>query len=324
MKPGILITGVGAVIGQGIIKSLQAVRRNYHLFAIDSNPDSVGFCWADRHETVPRADRPEWLPALIRICKKNNIRLALPGIEQDIKAILLHKDELRKRSTTRFLINSTKCLSVSFDKWRLHQYALANNLHSPATFLLRDCAAGDFAWTRRRYLAKPREGMAGKGIVLIQGRDHFLYLKKHLDPNRFIIQEYIGSDNREYTSSIFGFGPEQSGLSPVFTLKRKLNYGSTFEAETTERPDISRWVSKMALDLEIVGPTNFQFRESGKKLYLLDINPRFSSSTSIKSAFGFNEPLMAIETCLRGKRSIRITVKKGRCFRYIEDHVVYR
>ena len=43
------------------------------------------------------------------------------------------------------------------------------------------------------------------------------------------------------------------------------------------------------------GPTNFQFRYHEGNLKLLEINPRISSSTSIRMKFGYNESLMAVE-----------------------------
>ena len=72
-----------------------------------------------------------------------------------------------------------------------------------------------------------------------------------------------------------------------------------------------------------LGPTNFQFRKQGQLLKLLEINPRISSSTSIRSKFGYNESLMAIEYFLDGKELKQPFIRKGKAIRYIEDLIIY-
>ncbi|MNP55379.1 carbamoyl phosphate synthase-like protein [compost metagenome] len=71
------------------------------------------------------------------------------------------------------------------------------------------------------------------------------------------------------------------------------------------------------------GPTNFQFRYEAGHYYLLEINPRISSSTSLRTAFGFNESEMCIEYYLQGKEPSFATIKKGSSVRYIEDWIHY-
>jgi carbamoyl-phosphate synthase large subunit len=72
-----------------------------------------------------------------------------------------------------------------------------------------------------------------------------------------------------------------------------------------------------------VGPTNFQFRKQDGILKLLEINPRISSSTSIRTGFGYNESLMAVEYFLENKTPVQPVIKKGKAIRYTEDLFIY-
>jgi carbamoyl-phosphate synthase large subunit len=72
-----------------------------------------------------------------------------------------------------------------------------------------------------------------------------------------------------------------------------------------------------------VGPTNFQFRVEDEGLRLLEINPRISSATSIRSAFGYNESLMAVEYFLENKAPAQPFIRKGTATRYTEDLIIY-
>lgn len=321
MNPSIVITGVGAVIGQGIIKSLNGSSDRYRLIGIDANPNSVGFNWTDASYSVPRTDDPRWADSIIDVCNRENTVILLPGIEQDVKALLRHLAKVVKNTHALPLLNSHKALAVGFDKWELYIFASQNDIKMPLTCLATDVNIGSLDRFVYPLLLKPRKGMAGKGIYKVGNVDDLQFQMKHLLANEYIVQQYVGSDDEEYTVSVFGF--KDGNISEPFVLKRRLNYGSTFEAETFTDPKLSAIANRTAQLINIVGPTNFQFRRASDEYYLIEINPRFSSAVSIRSAFGFNEPLMAVESFLEGKSDIRLNLKTGRCFRYIEDNIIF-
>jgi carbamoyl-phosphate synthase large subunit len=55
----------------------------------------------------------------------------------------------------------------------------------------------------------------------------------------------------------------------------------------------------------------------------LEINPRISSATSIRAAFGYNESLMSLEFFLEQKRPVQPRIRTGRAVRYTEDYIFY-
>lgn len=322
MNDSIIITGVGAVIGQGIIKSLKGKATDYRLIGIDANPFSVGFQWTDARYTVPLVNDFRWADSIIDICNRENVVLILPGIEQDVRAFMQDFEKITKSTYALPLLNSSSALRVGLDKWELYLFDKQINVKMPLTWLMTDVNVNSLPRFNYPILLKPRKGMAGKGIYRIKTEDDLLFWMKRLPHYEYIVQQYIGTDDEEYTVGIFGF--KNGSNSEPFALKRKLNYGSTFEAETVYDPNLNDLVSYMANKLHIVGPTNFQFRKVDNDYYLIEINPRFSSSTSIKSAFGFNEPLMAVKSFIEGKSAIRLKLKTGRCSRYLTDSIILK
>ena len=89
MSLSIMVTGVGAVIGQGIIKSLRNSGLSLRTVGIDANPWAVGFQWVDVKYVVPMVSDSSWYDAVVDICKKEDVVLVLPGIEQDVKALFI-------------------------------------------------------------------------------------------------------------------------------------------------------------------------------------------------------------------------------------------
>lgn len=321
MKNSIMVTGVGAVIGQGIIKSLKGKTTAYRLIGIDANSFSVGFKWTDSRYTVPLVSDFRWTDSIIDICNKENVVLILPGIEQDVRAFVQNFEKVTKSTHALPLLNSSLALKVGLDKWELYLFAQEVNVKMPLTLFMNEVNINSLPRFNYPMLLKPRKGMASKGIYRIENDDDLLFWTRRLPQDGYIVQQYVGSDDEEYTVSVFGF--KNGSISEPFALKRKLNYGSTFEAETVYDPNLNDIVSSLAKKLHVVGPTNFQFRKVENDYYLLEINPRFSSSTSIKSAFGFNEPLMAIKSFIEDRSEIRLKLKTGRCSRYLSDSIIF-
>jgi carbamoyl-phosphate synthase large subunit len=56
---------------------------------------------------------------------------------------------------------------------------------------------------------------------------------------------------------------------------------------------------------------------------LLEINPRISSSTSIRTKFGYNEALMSVDYFLNGIIPTQPKIQKGKAIRYTEDLIIY-
>ncbi|MEI7752428.1 MAG: ATP-grasp domain-containing protein, partial [Candidatus Omnitrophota bacterium] len=262
-----------------------------------------------------------WVSRLVSICRKEKIDIVLPGIEQDVKAFRRNRKTFRRLVSAFIMLNSECALTLGFDKLALYQFAKQHHIVTPATWPADADGIRSVVCGRFRGLLKPRSGMAGKGIYAVDSMADFDFWKKKIDSKKYLLQRRIGSESVEFTVSVFGFRDKTTTVPLI--LKRKLNYGSTFEAWTVTNQNLSRIAAEIARLLRVIGPTNFQFRRRGGAYYLIDVNPRFSSSVSIKARFGFNEALMAVQSFVLGRKTIVPQIKKGRCSRYIEDSVKF-
>ena len=159
-----------------------------------------------------------------------------------------------------------------------------------------------------------------RGLVEIQSEYDFAKHKANIGESLFM-QEYVGEPNEEYTIS--AFFDNDSNLKAHISLRRKLSKsGYTDIAEVVYLEDMVGVLKELANIFKPVGPTNFQFRKQNGKWKLLEINPRISSSTSIKAAFNYNEAKMSIEYFLEEKEIFQPEIKEGRAIRYIEDFII--
>jgi carbamoyl-phosphate synthase large subunit len=99
--------------------------------------------------------------------------------------------------------------------------------------------------------------------------------------------------------------------------------GNTQEAEVVNDSTIEEASMALTALFRPIGPTNYQFRKEAGVAYLLEINPRFSSSNSLRTAFGYNEAEMAIEYFLLNQRPPVPHILSGIAWRYSEDFVIH-
>jgi carbamoyl-phosphate synthase large subunit len=319
-KYNVLVTGVGAIIGYGIVRSLRLCRYDINIVGMDVYHDAVGQQWCDTFLQAIWASDARYCDFLSDVMDEHNIDLVLFGVEQEIHRLCDDQDNF-KGDFSKLVLNNKELIELSRDKWRLYEYLILNKFK--ATKSLR---TGEYDIVAEALgmpcLVKPRRSTASKGITIIHSREDFYYWKSKLDKD-FMVQEIVGDDEHEYTVGVFGLG--NGSFSQSITFSRKLSReGSTVKAQTVNIPELDEEVKKLTALFKPVGPTNFQFRRHQGDYLLLEVNPRFSSSLSLRTAFGFNEPEMCIEYFSEKLEPSPAVIKQGTAVRYIEDIVNFR
>jgi len=316
-KYNVLVTGIGAIIGYGIVRSLKQCRYNVNIIGMDVYPDAVGQRWCDTFVQAVWASDPGYCDFVADMIERYRIDLVFPGLEPEIYKLSDGREHF-KGDFSKVILNNKALIDISRDKWRLHEYLTAHSIKAIKTF-----AEGDYeaiaASLKFPCLVKPRRSSASKGIVTLQSQEDFDYWKSKLGDN-FMLQEIVGDEDHEYTVGVFGLG--DGLLSQSIAFSRKLSReGSTAKAQSVNIPELDEEVKRLTALFRPVGPTNFQFRRHQGDYLLLEVNPRFSSSLSLRTAFGFNEPEMCIEYFGEKVMPSPAVIKKGTAVRYIEDVV---
>ncbi|WP_274309205.1 ATP-grasp domain-containing protein [Solibacillus daqui] len=315
----ILVTGVGAIIGYGIVHSLRQSQYNVTIIGTDIYEDAVGKEWCDFFEQGKIASSLDYPQFLTDLIVKYDIDLVIPGIEQDIDRITKEYEYFTKLNV-KFAINDMQLIDIANDKWLTHLALIKNKLNVIPTFI-----EGSYIEIEKKLgipmLLKPRKSYASKGIYKIQNIEDYNYWKFKLC-NEFMVQKIVGDIDSEYTVAAFGLGDGTS--SQKISLKRKLGPdGATAKAKVVDIVQLNNTVDKLVSIFKPVGPTNFQFRYHEGEFLLLEINPRISSSTSIRNSFGYNEAEMCIDFYLKNKTPKIYEIKNGSAIRYVKEKIYY-
>ena len=320
----VVVTGVGAIIGQGIVRSLRQVQPPVRIVGVDRNQDCMGRYLCDAFHAKPDCDEdgPGYRAFWRELLARETARIVMPGLDVDVAYLARHRAQLADTGVA-LCLNTDAVIALGEDKWRLAE-ALRTAGGELAAMAIPGMVEGDWASCLAQLgsaplLMKPRRGSAGRGIVRLHDETDFHYWR-HKAGRDFMVQRLVGSDEEEYTVGIFGLG-DGDMLAPLIFRRRLGASGSTGYAEVSRDPAIAQACARLCAYFKPLGPTNFQFRKEGSRVFLLEINPRFSSSTSLRAAFGFNEAAMAIELFLTGRRPELAAIRAGRAWRYAEDYV---
>ena len=317
MKKTILVSGASGIVGYGILKSLRDFRDEYITIGTTIHKDSVAPAFCDHFEFAEPTSSSKYLDWLCSIIKKYNVDLIIPSIEADMYLWNENRAVIEELGC-KLLLNNCSLIDLCQDKWLFYS-ELSKDVSEYLIPTKEFSIDADFDYP---IIVKPKRGFGSKGIHRITSSEE---LNKHHSSlsKDFIVQPLIGSDEEEYTVS--GFFDKNHELIDYIAFKRKLSTeGFTDVAEVTDY-DFSLILEDISAVVKPIGPTNFQFRLHNGGMKLLEINPRVSSSTSIRSALGFNECKYAVDYFLKGIRPKSFDKEKiigKKAVRYTEDIIL--
>ena len=316
----ILVSGASGIVGYGTLKSLRSSGLPLKLLGSSIYDDSVapGFC--DQFVLAPHTTDASYLPWLLKTIQDYQIDLLIAGIEIDMYTWAEHQVAI-EATGARILLNKPELLALCKDKWLFYQSLQDGQL----ACTIDSAITPDFDALATRFglpfLLKPRRGFGSKGIVRVANRAQF---EPHQEAMGSVLmaQPIVGDDAEEYTTSAYCDG--EGGFRARMTLRRRLSRdGFTEKAVVVPSEPFDSSLAALCQHFKPIGPTNFQFRDTPTGPKLLEINPRISSSTSIRAAFGYNESAMAVRQLFEGVWPTQPAVRAGRAVRYVEDHVFY-
>ena len=298
-----------------------------HITASDCDAKSTGAPLADAFQLVPKANHPHYAEMVLDLCRKHKIQALFIGSEAELLALSSARDEFSREGI--FLpLQPENVLALCLEKARL--YAALNALGIATPWYRRVGSLTDLDDTPPVPLVfKPSKQSGGSTDVFIVRNDKELHffasylLEQH---GEFVAQEYVGTAEDEFTVGVLQ--DTEGTLMGTIGLHRNLNVSVSRRQRvknTTDRkelgehlvissgisqgalsayPQVCEPCAEVALALGGRGPMNIQCRFTNGRLCLLEINPRFSGTTSLRALGGWNEPEMLIRRQLLGVQTL--------------------
>lgn len=317
MKVNVLITGAGGNLGHFLKEALIQSRLSYKIVACDWSADALGLYQADVGYIVPPAKTSEYLPEIIRICQQEEVHIIMAGGMVEMHILAENKALIMEEAGSFVVSSNSEDLKRMEDKWELVKYLKSMNFDYPRS-ILPECKEEVEKFVEKyQYplIVKDRLGAGSKGVAVVKNqRDLDYYLNTIPNP---VLQEYLYPDNEEYTVGVFMNATHKPCASIV--MKRDLGLGMTFKAQVLPNSELAQYCENIFENLKCIGPANVQLRLTDRGPVVFEINPRFSSSTSARPLFGYNDVEMSIKAFVLKEPITRPQIKEGRFYRMIQD-----
>lgn len=319
-KMVVLVIGVGGNVSQGILKALELSKVNCKVIGACVSPLSLGLYTTDESYICPPANDPLFYQWLIDLCIDKKINAIFSGVEEVLSALSKYSNEILIKSGAVCVVNEVSKLVIGEDKFLTCEWLKGNGFNYPRYALLENKKLLLELVDECGYplIAKPRKGKGSKGIFIINNAKDLEHIMSFKD---YIVQEYLGDSNSEYTAGCFC---DKCGIvRGTIVMRRDLLEGTTYRAELGDFPLVREEVIRIAEKFKPMGSCNMQLRISNGKAVCFEINTRLSGTTPIRARLGFNEVEAILRQYVLGEPAYDLpNVIKGTVLRYWNEMYV--
>jgi carbamoyl-phosphate synthase large subunit len=323
----VMVTGIGGGgHGEQILKALRMARTPYEIVGCDMSPYSKGLKEVDHPYLVPSARDPRYVETMLSICRKHRVRALFHGSEPELLVLSRNRDLFLQENI--FLpINPQHVIETCMSKSRTFRFLEEHAFPCPKTLVVR--ALSDLVeWSYFPVILKPSVGSGGSIHTFIaQSKEEMEMLATYMLNSRvsseIIAQEYKGTPETEYTVGVL-FDMNGTFLNSI-AVRRDLRSSMSCRTRIANRtglqefgpyltvstgvsqgdvgpyPEVTRPCEIVAEALGARGPINIQCRVHQEDVYVFEINPRFSGTTSIRAMVGYNEPDILVRKHVLGE-----------------------
>lgn len=263
------------------------------IVAGDVSPLSAAGQVADSLVLLPRVTSAEFIPALVETCRREAIRLVIPGIDTELPALAAARDSLAAVGTTA-LVSRPEVIAIAADKELTHRWLVEHGFPTVRQAAPADALADIRAWPFPLVI-KPRGGSASVGVERIDSAEQ---LRRTAKSPGLIVQTIAMGD--EYTVDVL---VDRQGRATAAVPRRRIEVraGEVTKAVTVRQRAVIELARRIAEALpDAYGPLNIQmFHEpTTGKLAVIEINPRFAGGFPLTYQAGGHFPRWIIEELL--------------------------
>jgi carbamoyl-phosphate synthase large subunit len=311
-----LVTGVSGETGQGIIKGLSRLDPCPTIVGADYSDDNAGFQMCDITRTVPGIYDARSVETLAKLIAEYEVDVVFLGIDGEVEIVAPRRAEL-ERLGCRVAVSDTELVDACADKLKTPAMLAALGLDAPRTLSCEADIEEVLEALGLPIVIKPRRGNGSHGVYVCRDEAQLREAWSRLDPPS-CAQEYIHGP--EYTCSLLF--DRWGGLRDFLIMERELQAGRTMRSRVVRHSGIEAFIEGFGGVCGALGSINLQLRVTeGGRVLVFEINPRFSGSTSMRVAAGYNEPARLFEHLADGKPIVPDPVQECSIYRYYTEFV---
>lgn len=173
MRPlTLLVTASGAPGAPALLRALRENgEREVRLVGCDMNPRSIGRFLCDSFHTVPAGSEPDFVPALLELCRREHVDVLLPESSNDILELARARDAFAAEGIT-VLVSTPEAIERANDKGAFFELLDEIGVRAPAWRRVRggrevEAAARELGYPDTAVCFKPPVEKGGRGFRIL-------------------------------------------------------------------------------------------------------------------------------------------------------------
>lgn len=275
---------------------------------VDISDTAPAMYFSDASEIIPRINAPNYLDALINVCKKYSIDLIVPTIDTELQIIANEKQRIENETGAKINISSPECVDICGDKTKTAEFFKKNGFGVPYTYSEQELDEKKYSFP---LFVKPKDGSSSINAFKVTSDEQLAFFRSYV--KNPIVQECVSG--KEYTVDAF-IDFDGDIVSVVPRIRIAVRSGEILKGQIDMNPSIIRDADKLIKALKPTGHITIQgfYGEDGIMRYI-EINPRFGGGAPMSMRAGAN----TCEWLYRIMTGEKIDPKKVK----IEDKAVY-
>jgi len=317
VKVNVLITGAAGNQAHFIWRALKASDLNLRIIGCNYDHNGAGLFQSDAGYVVPAAKDSSYVSKIIDLCNLERVQIIMVGNMAEMRVLSEHRDFILQQSGAVVVTSPVDVLTRMEDKWQLTKYLQSEGFDHPRSVLPGDeeVLSKFLDEVLFPYVVKERFGAGSRNLAIARTKKELDFALDSL--NEPILQEYLYPDDQEYTVGVFMNIRSEPVASIV--MKRELNLGMTWKAQVLPDSELGAYCERVLERSGCIGPCNVQLRLTKRGPIVFEVNPRFSTTTSARPYFGYNDAEMCIRHFVFNEEIHRPVIRGGRLFRIVED-----
>jgi len=340
----VLVTAIGGIgVGEQIVKALR-LAGGYRIVGADINSEIAQSSLVDEMVTLPAANEPEYVDALLAAADHFSASAVFCGSEAELR--VLSRERRQIHDAGLFLpLNPATVIDTCMDKAATNRFLTSLSFPTPKSLVASELESLDVVDYFPVVVKPMLESGGSRDVFIAQSVRELRSIFEFLPARSLIVQEYVGRPDSEYTVGVLhdmdgvfvnsiamhrrltGLlnvrhsvpnSTDRDDLGPELVISSGISHGylDTF-------PEVTGTCEEIAQALGAHGPINIQCRVVDGDVYVFEINPRFSGTTSIRAMMGYNEPHLLIRRHLLGETiQERFPYEKGLVLRSLTETIL--
>ena len=251
------------------------------IVALDANSLAPSLLVADRSYLVPPLSSQEYIPRLVSICRKEQIRLVFPLIDPDITMLAENLDVIKK-TEAEVVVISKESVAITTDKWLTKEFFNRIGVPNPCSWLPEDIDPETVSYP---LFIKPRCGSAGKDSFKVENADQLNFFVKYV--RQPIIQEFLSGP--EITNDVI-CDLKGKVLAVVSRERIEVRSGEVSKGVTIYDEKITNTCIRIVEALGGKGQITIQCIMKNGTPQFTEINARFGGGAPLGIASGCDAP----------------------------------